>query len=51
VLEFEEDFLTHVDTKHPDIIDELREKHEIGPELEQKIKNALERFKKEYFNS
>jgi len=51
VLEFEAEFLNFMDTKYPNVITELSEKKEITPELDQKIKDALQRFKKDYIFS
>ncbi|KAI4453773.1 atp synthase subunit alpha mitochondrial [Holotrichia oblita] len=47
---FEDEFLTYIDTKHSDILDEIRTKKEISPELEDKIKAAVEKFKQDFKN-
>ncbi len=47
VLEFENQLFNYVDTKYPDIVQEISEKKEITPELEAKIKAMLDKFKAE----
>ncbi len=43
---FETEYLQYLRSSHPDILQEIREKKEISPELEEKMKKALEEFKK-----
>jgi F-type H+-transporting ATPase subunit alpha len=42
---FEEELYAFIETKHPDIFDELREKKEIGDDLRARMESALEEFK------
>jgi F-type H+-transporting ATPase subunit alpha len=42
---FEEELYAFMETKHPDIFDELREKKEIGDDLRARMESALEEFK------
>ena len=46
VSEFERDLLAYIEKNHSDITDEILAKREISAELEQKIKSAVEAFKK-----
>ncbi len=48
VLDFERDILNFMDTKHSDILTEIRETKEISAELETRINSAIEEFKNEY---
>ena len=47
ILVFEKEFLRYVNKYHKDLITQLSSKQNITPELEEKIKNAIGRFKKE----
>ncbi|NIS75909.1 MAG: F0F1 ATP synthase subunit alpha [Deltaproteobacteria bacterium] len=42
---FEEELYAFMETKHPDIFDQLREKKEIGDDLRARMESALEEFK------
>jgi F-type H+/Na+-transporting ATPase subunit alpha len=48
ILEFEKEFFSYVHGKHPDIISELKETGALGNDLENKIINALTKFKLDY---
>jgi F-type H+-transporting ATPase subunit alpha len=37
--------LSHLESSHPDVLTEIKEKKVISPELEAKMKNILENFK------
>jgi len=43
---FESEFLQYLKSSHPDILIETRDKKEITPELEEKMRKAVEEFKK-----
>ena len=43
---FETEYLQYLRSSHPDILQEIKEKKEISPELEEKMRKALEEFKK-----
>jgi F-type H+-transporting ATPase subunit alpha len=43
--EYERQMLEFMQGKHPDLLSEIKEKGEIGDELEEKLKNALDAFK------
>ncbi len=43
---FESEFLQYLRSSHPDLLSEIKEKKEISPELEEKMKKAVEEFKK-----
>jgi F-type H+/Na+-transporting ATPase subunit alpha len=45
LLEYEKQYLSHLESSHPDVLTEIREKKVISPELEAKMKNILENFK------
>jgi len=45
LLEYEKQYLSHLESSHPDVLAEIREKKVISPELEAKMKNILENFK------
>ncbi len=47
VLDFERELFAFMDLKHKDIIDELTATKALSPELEAKLKAAIESFKKE----
>ncbi len=46
--DFERELYDFVESKHPYIFDELREKRVIGDDLDKKMKAAIEDFKKEF---
>ncbi|UZQ48723.1 F0F1 ATP synthase subunit alpha [Clostridium kluyveri] len=46
ISEFEEEFLDYMDTHHREIGDEIKEKQVISDELSDKLRNAVEEFKK-----
>jgi len=46
VRKVESDMLVYFDERHHDIIDELRETGTVSSELEEKIKTAMNEFKK-----
>jgi len=43
---FEKEYLQFLKSSHPDILKEIKEKKEIAPELEDRMKKAVEEFKK-----
>ncbi len=43
--EYEKQFLSHLDSSHPDVLAEIREKKVISPDLEEKLKKILGDFK------
>ena len=45
LLEYEKQYLSHLESSHPDVLTEIKEKKVISPELEAKMKNILENFK------
>ena len=45
LLEYEKQYLSHLESSHPEVLTEIREKKVISPELEAKMKNILENFK------
>jgi len=45
MAEYEKQMLEFVDSKHPDILNEIKEKQIISDELEEKMKKALDEFK------
>jgi F-type H+-transporting ATPase subunit alpha len=45
LLEYEKQYLGHLESSHPDVLTEIKEKKVISPELEAKMKNILENFK------
>ncbi|AJG40939.1 MULTISPECIES: F0F1 ATP synthase subunit alpha [unclassified Thermotoga] len=45
VRRFEKEFLRFMHEKHQDILDDIREKKELTPETEEKLKKAIEEFK------
>ena len=47
VAEYEEKLHTYMEAKHKDLLKEIREKKELSPEVEEKIKKALVEFNKE----
>ncbi len=46
VRRFENEYLQYLKSTHPDILEEIREKKELSPELEERMKKAVEEFKK-----
>ncbi len=46
ILEFEEELFAHIDNNDPSIFSDIREKKELTPEIEEKLKKAIESFKK-----
>lgn len=48
LLDFERELLNYIELKHKDIIDELHVTKELGKELEEKLKNAINKFKQEF---
>lgn len=49
--EFEKVLIREIKTSHPEIINELKEKKEISEQLEQKLKEAIEKTKTEFFRT
>ena len=49
--EFENVLIREIKTSHPEIINELKEKKEISEQLEQKLKEAIEKTKTEFFRT
>jgi len=49
--EFENMLIREIKTSHPEIINELKEKKEISEQLEQKLKEAIEKTKTEFFRT
>ena len=45
LLEYEKQYLSHLESSHPDVLTEIKEKKVISPELEAKMKKILENFK------
>ncbi|MEJ2715953.1 MAG: F0F1 ATP synthase subunit alpha [Deltaproteobacteria bacterium] len=45
LAEYEKQYLSHLETSHPEVLDELREKKVISDELETKMKKILDDFK------
>ena len=48
VKRFERDFLRFMREKHSDILEDIKTKKEITEETEEKLKKAIEEFKKEF---
>jgi F-type H+-transporting ATPase subunit alpha len=46
VSRYEKEMLEFMEAKHPEILSEIKEKREISPELDQKMRSALEEFDK-----
>lgn len=46
ISRYEKEMLEFIEAKHPEIFTELKEKKDISPELDQKMRNALEEFDK-----
>lgn len=51
IRRFEEEFLQFVEENNKEIIEELRDKKEISPELDKKIRQVIEEFKKAFVTS
>lgn len=47
ILTFQEELFQYIDTKHPDILMEIREKKELTEELTRKLKDVIEACKKD----
>ncbi|MBW1999677.1 MAG: F0F1 ATP synthase subunit alpha, partial [Deltaproteobacteria bacterium] len=45
VSEYESQMLEYMDSKHPELLQEIKEKNDISEELEEKLKKALDDFK------
>ncbi len=45
VADYEKQMLEFLENKHPDILNEIKEKNDISEELEEKMKKALDEFK------
>jgi F-type H+/Na+-transporting ATPase subunit alpha len=45
LLEYERQYLSHLETNHPEVLQEIREKKVISDELETKMKKILDNFK------
>jgi F-type H+-transporting ATPase subunit alpha len=45
LAEYERQYLSHLESSHPEVLVEVREKKVISPELDAKMKNILENFK------
>lgn len=48
VAEFQEELLSHIDAHSPDVFDMLRKERELTPKVEEKLKKAIESFKKTF---
>ena len=48
ILEFEKGLFEYVDTKYPEIPDEIRTKGEMSKEIEEKLGKAIEEFKADF---
>ena len=46
--DFEPQMIVFIESKHPDILSEIKEKKEISPELEEKMKKAIGEFKTQF---
>ncbi|MFN3535023.1 MAG: F0F1 ATP synthase subunit alpha, partial [Desulfatiglandales bacterium] len=46
ISRYEKEMLEFLETKHPEILSEIKEKKDISPELDQKMRSALEEFDK-----
>ena len=45
ISDYEKQMLGFIESKHPEILGELKEKNQIGEELEKMLKKALDDFK------
>jgi len=48
VQKFEREFLEFVRAEHSDVLKEIKEKGEISKELDQKIRQVIEKFKEKF---
>ena len=48
ILEFEKGLFEYVDTRYPEIPDEIRTKGEMSKEIEEKLVKAIEEFKADF---
>ncbi len=48
ILRFEKELFEFVDTKYPEIPEEIRQTKALSPELEEKLANAVSEFKKQF---
>ena len=46
ILEFESELFSYIEGKDPSVFSDIREKRELNPEIEEKLKNVIEDFKK-----
>jgi F-type H+/Na+-transporting ATPase subunit alpha len=46
--DFEPQMLSYVESKHPEIFSEIKDKKEISPDLEERMKKALGEFKSQF---
>ena len=44
VKRFEEEYLKHLEVKHPEVLSEIVEKGKLEDELKEKMKNILQKF-------
>ncbi len=49
--QYEAELLRHLDAKHPEILEEIREKRQISDELKKKLEKALKKFGKKFVPS
>ena len=48
VLRFQEELFHYLDNKYPEVLDEIRTKQVLSPELEDKLSGIITEFKKEF---
>ena len=48
ILRFEKELFEFIDTKYPEIPEEIRTTKALSPELEEKLANAVSEFKKQF---
>ena len=48
ISDYEQKLLAHIDAWHKDILDEIREKHTISDQIDEKLTEAIEQFNKGY---
>lgn len=48
ILEFEKGLFEYIDTKYPEIPEEIRTKGEMSKEIEEKLVKAIEEFKADF---
>ena len=46
-LDFETELLSYVESRHPEILNEIKTTGDLGGDLEERLKNVIENFKKE----